>query len=210
MCQFDKAKALIERFDPDAQKFFSSPQFAPGGPGLQPGQHSSQLATPVPTTHCMQHPGTVLNVLTPKHRCNACGTMLVAPWLCVCQPDACHTKAALWTAGTRPVKQRGPPGSAAAAGGGSGPGRPGPAAGLMMAAPPMVAGAAASAVAGAGRALMPLLDKLAAGLIADNPVLVEDLRWVGGRQEGGRVWEGSTERWAAGGAGIEVGRGGSG
>jgi hypothetical protein len=48
-----------------------------------------------------------------------------------------------------------------------------------------VAGAAALAVAGAGKALMPLVDKLAATLISDNPMLLEDLRWVG-RGERGR------------------------
>lgn len=41
-----------------------------------------------------------------------------------------------------------------------------------------VAGAAALAVAGAGKALMPLVDKLATSLISDNPMLLEDLRWV--------------------------------
>lgn len=39
-----------------------------------------------------------------------------------------------------------------------------------------VAGAAALAVAGAGKALMPLVDKLATSLISDNPMLLEDLR----------------------------------
>jgi len=39
-----------------------------------------------------------------------------------------------------------------------------------------MAGAAAAAVGSAGMALVPLLDKLAATLIADNPVLLEDLR----------------------------------
>ena len=42
---------------------------------------------------------------------------------------------------------------------------------------------AASAVAGAGRALMPLIDKLANTMIGDNPVLLDDLRW--GRGEWG-------------------------
>lgn len=42
-----------------------------------------------------------------------------------------------------------------------------------------VAGAAALAVAGAGKALMPLVDKLATSLISDNPMLLEDLRCVG-------------------------------
>jgi type III secretion system FlhB-like substrate exporter len=41
-----------------------------------------------------------------------------------------------------------------------------------------VAGAAAFAVAGAGKAIMPLFDKLATTLISDNPMLLEDLRWV--------------------------------
>jgi hypothetical protein len=36
--------------------------------------------------------------------------------------------------------------------------------------------AAASAVAGAGRAVLPLIDRLATTLIADNPVLLEDIR----------------------------------
>jgi hypothetical protein len=44
-----------------------------------------------------------------------------------------------------------------------------------MVGPVMVTGAA-SAVAGAGKALMPLIDKLASTMIADNPVLLEDLR----------------------------------
>jgi hypothetical protein len=39
-----------------------------------------------------------------------------------------------------------------------------------------VAGAAAFAVAGAGKAIMPLFDKLATTLISDNPMLLEDLR----------------------------------
>lgn len=39
-----------------------------------------------------------------------------------------------------------------------------------------VAGAAAYAVAGAGKAIMPLFDKLATTLISDNPMLLEDLR----------------------------------
>ncbi len=39
-----------------------------------------------------------------------------------------------------------------------------------------VAGAAALAVAGAGRALVPLFDRLATTLISDNPMLVADLR----------------------------------
>jgi len=52
-------------------------------------------------------------------------------------------------------------------------GRPG-----MMMGPVMATGAvgAASAVAGAGRALMPLIDKLANTMIGDNPVLLDDLR----------------------------------
>jgi hypothetical protein len=33
-------------------------------------------------------------------------------------------------------------------------------------------------MAGAGKVLMPLVDKLAATLISDNPMLLEDLRWV--------------------------------
>lgn len=41
-----------------------------------------------------------------------------------------------------------------------------------------MAGAAAAAVGSAGTALMPLIDKLATTLIADNPVLLEDLRWA--------------------------------
>jgi hypothetical protein len=41
-----------------------------------------------------------------------------------------------------------------------------------------VAGAAAFAVAGAGKAIMPLFDKLATTLISDNPMLLEDLRWA--------------------------------
>lgn len=39
-----------------------------------------------------------------------------------------------------------------------------------------VAGAAALAVAGAGKALMPLVDKLATSLISENPMLLEDLK----------------------------------
>lgn len=49
---------------------------------------------------------------------------------------------------------------------------------MLMKGSGQVAGAAALAVAGAGRALMPLVDKLATTLISDNPVLLEDLRCV--------------------------------
>jgi hypothetical protein len=49
---------------------------------------------------------------------------------------------------------------------------------MLMKGSGQVAGAAALAVAGAGKALMPLVDKLAASLISDNPMLLEDLRWV--------------------------------
>lgn len=48
--------------------------------------------------------------------------------------------------------------------------------GLLMKGSGQVAGAAAHAVAGAGKAIMPLLDKFASTLISDNPVLLEDLR----------------------------------
>lgn len=47
-----------------------------------------------------------------------------------------------------------------------------------MVRPGHMAGAAAAAVGSAGMALVPLIDKLAATLIADNPVLLEDLRWA--------------------------------
>ena len=42
--------------------------------------------------------------------------------------------------------------------------------------PGHMAGAAAAAVGSAGMALVPLIDRLATTLIADNPVLLEDLR----------------------------------
>lgn len=48
--------------------------------------------------------------------------------------------------------------------------------GLLMKGSGQVAGAAALAVAGAGKAIMPLLDKVATSLISDNPMLLEDLR----------------------------------
>lgn len=48
-----------------------------------------------------------------------------------------------------------------------------------------VAGAAALAVAGAGKALMPVFDRLATSLISENPVLLEDLRCV--RSGGGQA-----------------------
>lgn len=47
---------------------------------------------------------------------------------------------------------------------------------MLMKGSGQVAGAAALAVAGAGKALMPLVDKLATSLISDNPMLLEDLR----------------------------------
>jgi hypothetical protein len=47
-----------------------------------------------------------------------------------------------------------------------------------------VAGAAASAVAGAGKAIMPLFDKLATTLISDNPMLLEDLRCAAWQSSG--------------------------
>lgn len=48
--------------------------------------------------------------------------------------------------------------------------------GMLMKGSGQVAGAAALAVAGAGKAIMPLLDKVATSLISDNPMLLEDLR----------------------------------
>ncbi|KAF8073061.1 hypothetical protein HT031_000722 [Scenedesmus sp. PABB004] len=65
-----------------------------------------------------------------------------------------------------------PPLPAAAANGGPGPAMPA----LLMKGSGQVAGAAALAVAGAGKALVPLFDKLATSLISDNPMLLEDLR----------------------------------
>eukprot|EP00879_Flechtneria_rotunda_P017494 GHRR01018343.1.p1 GENE.GHRR01018343.1~~GHRR01018343.1.p1 ORF type:complete len:436 (+),score=201.31 GHRR01018343.1:371-1678(+) len=47
---------------------------------------------------------------------------------------------------------------------------------LLMKGSGQVAGAAALAVTGAGKAILPLFDKLATTLISDNPVLLEDLR----------------------------------
>eukprot|EP00879_Flechtneria_rotunda_P020804 GHRR01021900.1.p1 GENE.GHRR01021900.1~~GHRR01021900.1.p1 ORF type:complete len:296 (+),score=94.51 GHRR01021900.1:216-1103(+) len=49
---------------------------------------------------------------------------------------------------------------------------------LLMKGSGQVAGAAALAVTGAGKAILPLFDKLATTLISDNPVLLEDLRSV--------------------------------
>jgi hypothetical protein len=48
--------------------------------------------------------------------------------------------------------------------------------GKLLPRPGHMAGAAAAAVGSAGMALVPLLDKLATTLIADNPVLLDDLR----------------------------------
>ncbi|GBF93771.1 hypothetical protein Rsub_06103 [Raphidocelis subcapitata] len=56
------------------------------------------------------------------------------------------------------------------------PGSPVRGGGKLLPRPGHMAGAAAAAVGSAGLALVPLLDKLAATLIADNPVLLDDLR----------------------------------
>jgi hypothetical protein len=50
-----------------------------------------------------------------------------------------------------------------------------------------VAGAAVFAVAGAGKAIMPLFDKLATTLISDNPMLLEDLRCAAWQNTGSVV-----------------------
>jgi hypothetical protein len=72
---------------------------------------------------------------------------------------------------------------------------------------------AASAAGAAGKALMPLIDKMAA-FVGDNPVLVERLRWAfggfdgGGGQLGARGWEagwaGGWGGWAAAGCGASA------
>ena len=57
--------------------------------------------------------------------------------------------------------------------------QPGQMPALLVKGSGQVAGAAALAVAGAGKALMPLVDKLATSLISDNPMLLDDLRYAG-------------------------------
>ena len=66
-----------------------------------------------------------------------------------------------------------------------------------MGMPPVLLTGAGTAVAGAGKALLPLIDKLANTMIADNPVLLEDLRY---RQQQGGAAAGVTEGGAAAGA----------
>lgn len=103
----------------------------------------------------MPHPGGVVPIVL-------CGTHA---------PSDCHA-----TAGAA----RRMNGAAAGRGGGQGqrPQAQGQVPAMLMKGSGQVAGAAALAVAGAGKALMPLMDKLATSLMSENPMLLEDLRCV--------------------------------
>lgn len=156
MSRFEKTKLLIDKYDPDKQ-FAPVPQF-----GLHPDQGrccgckdfacldmQPALCGTVTCSPTMHVHRVTWNCSHPK-----AGSGILLYWCANCIGDVAGALQAVMSSPNpgRPVRAR------------------------VMRSSTGVAGAAATAVAGAGKAIMPLLDRLATNLIADNPVLLEDLR----------------------------------
>lgn len=172
MINYDKVKTLIDRFDPEAHAARAAHMAMMQQQQQQ--QHGERLCLGQQQEVCRagQPPVCLCKGPRPRNHTAAC---LPTHKQGVCVP-LCASAAAgkghhmngaagggRGGGGNQRQQQRGGQGQVPA---------------MLVKGSGQVAGAAALAVAGAGKALMPLVDKLATSLISDNPLLLEDLRWV--------------------------------